>query len=173
MRYLLDSDALIAAKNLHYRPDFCQGFWEWIEHGCLAQKLFSIDTVYKELRSGDPTDFLHGWSKQVNDDNGFFLSTKGCLGEWGRLVNWVTSKNYRQGAIDKFLNPEAADAWLIAFALSNQDINKYTIVTNEASAPLSFKSIKLPDAAKAMGIPVMGLYDLLSKHGPNNFKFQP
>src|SRR5699024_11982821 len=61
---LLDSDALITAKNLHYRPDFCQGFWEWVEQGNLAQKIFSIDTVYQELCTGDSTDFLHGWRSE-------------------------------------------------------------------------------------------------------------
>lgn len=86
MRYLLDSDALITAKNLHYRPDFCQGFWEWVEQGNLAQKIFSIDTVYQELRTGDSTDFLHEWANQANHD-GFFLPTKGCLAEWKGLVD--------------------------------------------------------------------------------------
>lgn len=172
MRYLLDSDTLIAAKNLHYRPDFCQGFWQWIEDGHLAGKIFSVDIVCRELLSGDNDDHLHVWSKETNADKpNFFLSTKGCISQWGKLTAWATSKGFKQGAIDKFLNPTAADAWLIAYALENN--GSYTIVTNEVSSPTSLRSIKLPDAARAFGVPVMSLYDLLSRHGPGNFNFHP
>lgn len=172
MRYLLDSDTLIAAKNLHYRPDFCQGFWQWVEDGHLADKIYSIDIVYRELIAGDADDHLHAWSKHIDQNQpNFFLPTKGCLPQWAKLTTWATSKNYKQGAIEKFLNPNAADAWLVAYALQNTE--PFTIVTNETPSPSSLKSIKLPDAAHAFNIPVMNLYDLLSKHGPGNFNFHP
>lgn len=170
MRYLLDSDTLIAAKNLHYRPDFCRNFWSWLEDGHSAEKIFSIDVVKRELRTGDNDDFLRQWAERVGSETNFFLSTKGCMAKWGKVAAWAHGKNYRQGAIDKFLHHNAADAWLIAYSLVHK--GQFTIVTNEAPAPDSKKSIKLPDAAQAMGVPVMNLYDLLSKHGANNFNFQ-
>lgn len=170
MQYLLDSDTLIAAKNLHYRPAFCQNFWAWIEDGYAAEKIFSLDIVYKELCSGNKDDFLRSWAERVNLDTSFFLSTKDNLSKWADLTSWAYGKNYQQGAIDKFLNREAADAWLIAHALTYE--NKFIIVTNEISAPLSLKSIKLPDAARAMGVQTVGLYDLLSQHAQGNFNFQ-
>lgn len=172
MRYLLDSDILIAAKNLHYRPSFCLGFWEWVENGNLADKIFSIDYVYHELQVSDDSDFLKTWSQEKNANDGFFLSTENCLTQWGNIAKWAGSKGYKESAIDKFLSPNAADAWLIAFALSKKQANEYTIVTNEVSAPLSKNSIKLPDAAHAMGVPVIKLYDLLSLHAENYFSFK-
>ena len=30
MRYLLDADVFIRAKNLHYGLDFCPAFWDWL-----------------------------------------------------------------------------------------------------------------------------------------------
>lgn len=172
MQYLLDSDTLIAAKNLYYRPDFCQGFWQWVEAGHLAKKIFSIDIVYEELTAGDTDDHLHSWSKDIEQNQpNFFLPTKGCMSQWSKLTTWANGKNYRKGAIDKFLNQKAADAWLVAYALQNK--GAFTIITNETPSPASLKSIKLPDAAQAFGISVMSLYDLLSKHGPGNFNFHP
>lgn len=89
MRYLLDSDSLITAKNLYYRLTFCLGFWEWIEFGNLAEKVFSIDYVYKELRAGSKSDFLHQWALNQNTQNAFFLSTENCLIQWGKISKWA------------------------------------------------------------------------------------
>lgn len=33
MAYLLDADAFIRAKNLHYGFDLCPGFWDWLVTG--------------------------------------------------------------------------------------------------------------------------------------------
>lgn len=172
MRYLLDSNTLIVAKNLHYRPNFCQGFWDWVIAGHTANKVFSIDVVQKELLAGDADDHLHLWAKdtQINLP-GFFISTKNCSSQWSALTSWATSGRFKTGAIKKFLNPKAADAWLVAYALQNK--GAYTIVTNEVAAPSRTSSIQLPDAAQAFGIPAINLYDLLSRHGTNNFSFQP
>ena len=30
MAYLLDADAFIRAKNLHYGFEICPGFWDWL-----------------------------------------------------------------------------------------------------------------------------------------------
>ncbi|MEZ2742645.1 DUF4411 family protein [Paenalcaligenes hominis] len=172
MRYLLDSNTLIEAKNLHYRPSFCQSFWDWIIAGHTANKFFSIDIVQKELLAGDADDLLHMWAKSVKASlPGFFISTKGCSSQWGALTAWVTNSKYKEAAIKKFLNRAAADAWLIAYALQNK--GTYTIVTNEIAVPSRISSIQLPDAAQAFGVPSINLYDLLSRHGANNFSFQP
>lgn len=174
MRYLLDSDSLIAAKNLHYQPSFCQGFWEWINEGNAVGKVFSIDLVYKELLSGNESDFLNTWSKDKNTNGDFFLSTKNCMSKWAKVTQWAQEENFKESALNKFLDQNAADAWLIAFALSKKKTEdvKYTIVTNEVSAPNSKSSIKLPDAASAMGVPVIKLYDLLNLHAEKYFNFK-
>ena len=43
MRYLLDSDVFIQAKNLHYGFDFCPAFWEWLVQKHASGVIFSIE----------------------------------------------------------------------------------------------------------------------------------
>lgn len=31
MRYLLDTNVFIQARNLHYGFDFCPAFWDWLD----------------------------------------------------------------------------------------------------------------------------------------------
>ena len=49
-QYLIDSNVFIQAKNLHYRFEFCQGFWDWLIEAHQAGIIFSIQKVKKELR---------------------------------------------------------------------------------------------------------------------------
>lgn len=46
-RYLLDSNVFIQAKNLHYRFEFCQTFWDLIIELHRRQIVFSIEKVKK------------------------------------------------------------------------------------------------------------------------------
>jgi hypothetical protein len=45
MAYLLDANAFIAAKNLHYGFDFCPAFWDWLVQSNAAGKVYSIEKV--------------------------------------------------------------------------------------------------------------------------------
>lgn len=44
-RYLIDADVFIQAKNLHYRFEFCQAFWDWISAAHKAGLVYSIEKV--------------------------------------------------------------------------------------------------------------------------------
>ncbi len=68
MTYLLDANVFIAAKNLHYGFDFCPAFWDWLDTGNRAEKVFSIEKVGDELQAlGDD---LAKWAELRGD--GFF-----------------------------------------------------------------------------------------------------
>jgi len=55
MAYLLDADAFIQAKNLHYGFDFCPVFWDWLVREHTSGRVFSIEKVGDELAAGtDP-----------------------------------------------------------------------------------------------------------------------
>lgn len=60
MRYLFDSDVLIASARLHYAPAYCQLFWDWLSAGHKAGLFFSIDKVKGELLDGQQ-DPLNQW----------------------------------------------------------------------------------------------------------------
>jgi hypothetical protein len=169
VRYLLDSDVLITAKNLHYNPQFCDAFWSWIVDAHKAESVFSIDKVKDELLAGGETDVLYSWAQRP-DLAEFFLPSSPGIANWGKLATWAASptKGFKPAAQAKFLDVNSADAWLIAFAAY---AGQYVIVTNEQPAPESKKSIKLPDAAAVLGVKTTTLFDVLRAHSGANFKY--
>ena len=170
-RYLFDSDVLITSKNIHYQPTFCAPFWDWIVAGHDAGVFFSVDKVKAELLNGKKSDPLHAWCAK-SELAGFFLDTKPCMSKWGDLAKWVMdpARPYVTAAKDKFLHVDSADAWLIAYAAQE---GNFEIITHEMSAPDSRTSVKIPDAAKAMGVNTILLHQCLSKHATGVFKFKP
>lgn len=167
-RYLIDSDVLISSKNLYYRPDFCAAFWTWIISGHKAGHLFSIDKVKQELLSGNKDDPLYDWA-QSDALKDFFLVSAPGTPKWRDLASWAVKGDYLQAAKDKFLNVSSADAWLIAVAATEGD---FVIVTNETSAPNSLKNIKLPDAAKALNVTTIPLFELLQSKAHKTFEYK-
>lgn len=171
MRYLLDSDALISAKTLYYRPSYCQAFWAWLEDCRAAGAVCSIDKVRDELLNGSEDDHLVQWAKDRDEDD-FFLPTRGIMKAYGTVSNWALSRTpaFKPAALNKFLRANAADAWLIAYAAASP--GEYVIVTNEVSAPESRRDIKLPDAAHALGVQTIRLFELLDLLAQGTFNFR-
>ncbi|MDK9691275.1 DUF4411 family protein [Azospira sp.] len=163
-RYLFDSDVLISSARLHYAPEYCQVFWDWLSAGNSAGMFFSIDKVKGELLDGDG-DLLNSWAESNPD---FFQSSTASLPAWGRLSTIANDpqKQFRHSAKSKFLDLEKADAWLIAHAATN---GNFVIVTNEKSEPLSKREIKLPDAAAWLQVNTVKLFDVLRAHAGHNF----
>ena len=168
-KYLLDSDVLIGAKNLYYRPNFCAAFWNWIETGHASGRIYSIDKVKAELLSAKEADVLYTWAQRSALAN-FFLPSMNAAPKWADLSKWAVDEanGFSTAAQSKFLSAESADAWLIAYAAHAKG---YTVVTNEVSAPLSKRNIKLPDAAKVLSVETISLFDLLHMHARNTFDF--
>lgn len=167
-RYLIDSDVLISAKNLHYQPGFCEGFWAWVIEAHKAGLLFSIDKVRDELVAGDDDDPLYEWA-QKPELEGFFLASEPGAQKWKDLATWAVGGAYLTAAIDKFLGVRSADAWLIAFAAAE---GNFVIVTNEVPAPQSKRAIKLPDAAAAVGVITISLFELLQQFAHKTFEYK-
>lgn len=59
--YLVDANVLIEAKNRYYAFDIAPGFWAWLEGAHAAGEVGSIETVHKELVSGN--DELADWAR--------------------------------------------------------------------------------------------------------------
>lgn len=167
---LFDSDVLIRAKNDSYFFDVNPEFWAWLEEGHANGCFFSIDKVRDEICGGnaDIADPLRDWAKKPSMDS-FFLSTKGCLSEWGNLSTWANGNGFKPGALTKFLGVKSGDAWLISYAMKH---GGFTIVTHEQSEPLSMRDVKLPDAAKAMGVSTISPSVVIKTHAKLGFKFK-
>ncbi|MGA1826611.1 MAG: DUF4411 family protein [bacterium] len=151
MKYLLDANVFIQAKNLHYGFDFCPAFWDWLTANNKAQKVFSIEKVGDEINAGD--DELAIWAgKQASD---FFLKPDSdVLAQFAIVSQWAISQNYEPTAVNTFL--QVADYYLVTHALAH----RFTIVTHEIPAN-STKKIKIPNACIGLGIKFMSPYEML------------
>lgn len=140
--FLLDSNFFIEAYRNSYPFDVFPSFWNKVRELAEAGQIISIDKVLKELHQNK--DELSKWCDDNLPDN-FFKDTTAIIPNYTLLINWVYSKSnqYSQPAISEFLDASEADAWLIAYAMTNGN----HIVTYEVSSPNSKNKVKLPDAA--------------------------
>ena len=166
-QYLLDTNVFLQAKFLFYRFDFCQGFWHWLEAAHANKLIFSIKKVKRELQNGDKGDQARKWAEAM--PSSFFLddiSDPEVMSRYGKVITWSTkSAQYHQAAKDEFASAHIADAFLVASAMRHG----FKIVSQEKQSPDSKKKIFLPDAAKAMGVKSIQIFDLLSAHAEPTF----
>lgn len=169
--YLIDANVFVQAKNFHYRFEFCGGFWSWIEDAYKAGLVFSVAKVRDELVAGRKGDQARTWAEQ--QPGSFFLDDAAdakVMAHYGKLMTWAaSSKHYTTTAITEFANNKNADPFIVAAACERGD----TVVSHEKSDPNARKRIPLPNAADAVGVKTITIFDLLSKHAVSTFKFKP
>lgn len=154
MRYCLDANIFIQAKNLHYHFDICPGFWDWLEQqdGTVG----SIVPVYEELVAGD--DELGPWAKERKTE-GFFADISDiAIQEILREIATYVVGHYEPQHAGKFLN--GADPWLIAYA----QVSDCTIVTSEILAP-GAKKVKIPNVCEEFGVDYTDCFTMLKGLG--------
>lgn len=162
MKYLLDSDVFIQAKNLHYGLDFCPAFWEWLVVSNASGLVFSIEKVGDEIEAG--ADELAGWAAVRGD--GFFLKPdKAILPALTTVSSWAAGQNYEPAAVSTFL--QKADFYLVAHALAHGHV----VVTHEVAAA-STKKIKIPNACIGLGVKCMSPFEML-RHERARFVLGP
>lgn len=160
--FILDANFFIQAHRIIYPLDVATGFWtkvkELSEHG----KIISIDKVKNEIFENE--DELTAWIK-ANIPESFFVSTitSSVLANYANVARWANSQNthYLPQAISEFLDAENADAWLIAYALSDTAHNY--IITQEISEPNKKSKIKIPDVCNHFGIKYANTIELFRK----------
>lgn len=166
MKYLIDANVFIQAKDMYYRFDFCNGFWVWVTAAHAAGLVFSCKKVHAELVKGKATDLAHQWAKQV--PSGFFIDDVAdpvVMKHYAAIMAWAQAANFKPSAKAEFAKADVADAFLIAVAKRHG----YTIATQEKSSPEAKKKIYLPDAAKANGVKTVYVYDMLSSLADSTF----
>jgi len=153
MPYLLDANVFMEAKNLHYGFDFCPAFWEWLDEGNAAGRVFSIERVGDEIHAGD--DELSEWAAQRGPD--FFLKPEpAILPALGTVSTWATGQGYDPAAVNTFL--QVADYYLVGHALAHG----HTVVTHEKAAA-STKKVKIPNACIGLGVDCINPFDMLRR----------
>lgn len=168
--YLIDADVFVQAKNLHYRFEFCGGFWHWIETAHSAGLVYSVQKVRGELVAGKKGDAARTWAEKLPE--GFFLHDAGdpkAMAHYATLMSWAANGNqYTAAAIAEFANDKNADPFIVAVACHRGDV----VVTHEKSNADAKRRVPLPNAADALGVETMTIFDLLSKHAASTFSFK-
>jgi len=156
MKYLLDSNVFIQAKNSYYSFDFCPAFWNYLKHfAAHINDGLSIIQIKDELLNGE--DELSEWISSLPAK--YFITSP--QDEFRKIVNYVDTINVSRAGKDKFL--DSGDPWLIAAAMKDQCI----IVTEEISAQQSTTKVKIPDICRAFHVSYIRTFDLLRQEKAN------
>ncbi|HWX20302.1 MAG TPA: DUF4411 family protein [Candidatus Binatia bacterium] len=160
MKYLIDSDTLIRAKNDFYPFDSVPAFWTWLERLNETEVVFSIDKVKQELM--DEGDQLSNWVKM---HGAFFLKTDGSNTQKALrdVAAWIVyHERYSESAKNTFLS--CADYRLIGHAIALGA----TVITFEKDEPAAVERIKIPSVCKQFNIPCGNLWKLRKEY-PSKF----
>lgn len=162
MKFILDTNIFIEAKNRYYGFDICPGFWEWMDVVC-GHDVVSIETVCSELMDGG--DELAAWAKHRRDAAWFLpIDDEPTQTNFMAIADHVTNGQYSESAVEKFLSK--ADPWLIAKAVALDA----KIVTHELPEPGAKKRIPIPNVASYFEIECVNTFDAL-RHFAAAFKF--
>ena len=140
MKYLLDANVFIEAKNRYYGLDICPAFWDWLIVNIAQGKIFSIDKVSDEIMAKEDT--LTDWIRELND-NFFVRPGPAIIQAMSSVSEWAIQQGFSSVAIATFM--ERADCYLVAQAL----VDEYVVVTLETSSA-SKKRIKIPNACTGL-----------------------
>jgi hypothetical protein len=140
--FIVDSNFFIQAHRATYPLDIAIGFWNKVNQLAHEGKIVSIDKVKKELYNKN--DQLENWCS-THLPNNFFKESSDVILEYARVSAWAmsASSHYLPNALNEFLDSEEADAFLIAYALADEQ--NRIIVTQEVSQPNRKNKIKIPE----------------------------
>lgn len=156
MKYLVDSDVLIQAKNLHYAFGVCPGFWDWLDAAHADGQVFSVAKVRDELCDG--RDEL---ADRAKGRASFFLPPDDAVvASLTEVSAWATRvlPPYSSAALAEFL--AAADYYLVGHAHAHG----FVVVTAEVASDTR-KKVKIPDACAGMRVRYVSVFDMLRAEG--------
>jgi hypothetical protein len=144
--HLLDANAFMEASRLYYSFRIAPGYWDWLVEKFEAGEIASVEAVYDEIKAGSGD--LVTWAKDPAIDGFWLPDTAASVAATGYLATWANhpDRPFKQAAVDEFM--ASADLRLAAQACAIGA----TVVTRETSDPGCKKRVKLPDAAKSVGV---------------------
>lgn len=152
MRYLLDSNTYIQAKNQYYGMDICPAYWHWLDLQFEQGHIASVDMVGRELKDGD--DELADW---VSSRPGHFIPNddEPTQANFAEIVSLVMEGDYNPGYRDDFL--AKGDPWIIAKAKHL----RATVVTLERLVDSNSKKVKIPNICQHFDVHYMNTFEFL------------
>lgn len=155
MKYVLDTDVFIQAKNRHYGFEFCPAFWDWLIEANEIELVVSVEQVLEELLKRN--DDLADWARE-RSESFFSIPDSRLSAALNRINEWAHTSRYRPTAVTSFL--AKADFWLVTYGLAHN----CTVVTHEVRAN-TVKKIKIPNVCDAFGVPCMLPFEMLRREG--------
>jgi hypothetical protein len=136
LKYLLDANTYIEAKNLYYGMGICPGYWQWLDVQYQNNLVNSVQPIFNELNAYG--DELSDWVKEREAQ---FLSVteEETQDIYTGIVQFVADRDYQPANRDQFL--AGADPWLIAKAGAIESI----VVTHESLVGPESKKVKIPN----------------------------
>ena len=154
MKYLLDTNVFIEAKNTHCDFDVCPGFWEWLLIKNKEGIIFSVQKVKEELITG--TDELAQWARNRHGE--FFLTPdENVIIAMREISRWTSSREFPERETARFL--DNADYFLVAHALAHD----FAVVTREKFVNPPTNKIKIPNVCDVFGIDFLSPFELLRR----------
>jgi hypothetical protein len=160
--FIVDTNFFIQAHRVNYPLDIAHSFWNKVKQLAEKDKIISIDKVRDEIF--DNNDILSEWC-EMNLPKSFFHDTSLNIDNYRIVITWAVSRNthYLTNALNEFLSADEADAFIVAYALSEP--NNRIIVTQEISEPYRKNKVKIPDACSALGVSYVSMMDMFRRLG--------
>lgn len=116
--FIIDSNVFIQAHRMTYPLDIVPGFWKKMAELAERKIIISIDKVKEEIYKND--DELKAWCK-ANLPDKFWQNSAKVTASYAKVAQWAVqqTQRYTPGAIQNFLSADAADAFVVAYALGN------------------------------------------------------
>ncbi|WP_422103288.1 DUF4411 family protein [Vreelandella sp.] len=152
MRYLLDANTYIEAKNQYYGMDICPAYWDWLDKQFALGAIASVDMIGRELKEGN--DELANWVRERPDH---FIRNDDALTQtlFAEIVQFVMEGDYNPDNRDSFL--AKADPWIIAKAKAIGA----NVVTHEAVAAANTRKVKVPNVCQQFEVPCLNTFRFL------------
>lgn len=159
MLFLLDTDVLIAAKNLYYQMDRVPQFWIWILRQAMYGRIKIPTKVIDEILRG--TDELSQW---VKSNRGILeLDEEVDARDWSETL----TKGYGYSSIltaQQDLVEQRADPFLIAHALSDTSVRRVVTLEKAPTAPTNLPNPinrRIPTVCDLLDIEHLDTFDLI------------
>lgn len=140
VRYWIDTNVLIHAKDVTYPMAHAKSFWSWLDREINKGRIVSAKRVYEELVDGrKQQDDLALWVKDRKHKGLCIPRTPSCHTNATKIGDYLFGGRYKSRHALKF--SRGADPWLIAQAMTD----KGTVVTQESSQHPEAEVVRIPD----------------------------
>jgi len=154
VKYVLDANVFIEAKNRYYAFDIVPKFWECLKEHAATGRTRSIDRVKGELVKGK--DELADWASKKCPEAFDSTDDDKVIAAFRQIMVWVQSQpHFMDAAKTQFA--ECADGWLVAYA----QVHDCTVVTHEELRAGAKKRVMIPNICRAFNVPWVDTFTML------------